>query len=192
MNARLYIQRHGTTPKNSDNVYRGLCNDPTAQLTPEGAKEIQTNAKRLKTCGIKQIFTDDLSRTLESAQLAAKILGVREIHSDQRLRPLDIGIFQGKPKQQYHDELMKYYADPTLVIPDGERVRGFTHRVLQGVDAVLEYIETTGNSALLSTHGSVADALVHLYNGVPYCYESPIAPSELMVLMCNKLWMAAR
>ncbi|HUC31068.1 MAG TPA: class I tRNA ligase family protein, partial [Candidatus Paceibacterota bacterium] len=90
--------RHGE----SENVIFKMVDsgDQNSRLTPVGKKEIAQAAKKLKAKKIDLIFSSDLLRTKESAEILSEALGV-PVHFDKRLREINLGGLSGKPVMDY-------------------------------------------------------------------------------------------
>ena len=93
---------------------------------------------RKKTCNdlIKKgvafdiIISSDFLRAKQTAKLAQKYLKVKQVLFDKRLREIDIGIFEGKRPEKYHNYfsslLEKFYKAP----PQGESLLDVKKRVM--------------------------------------------------------------
>ena len=79
--AIFHLARHGRTAGNEKDIYRGWSNEKFAQLDDAGKDDARESGIFLKGLGIDApiIITDNLDRTMESAQIIAKILGIPEV-----------------------------------------------------------------------------------------------------------------
>jgi len=121
-NAVVYILRHGQTENNRQNKFRGWIDVP---LNPTGKKEAQKAREFLADKKIKRVFCSDLGRTVETAKLA---LPSKKAEKDPLLRPWDVGVFSGKPRDEHQEELNHYIDNPEVPIPDGESLKEFSKR----------------------------------------------------------------
>jgi len=113
---------------------------------------------------------------MESAQIIAKILGIPEVISDKRLRPLDVGDFTGKSKQKYPVE--EYLNDKTKEIPGGESVGAFDRRQAKVFDDILQAIIQIGKQILVVGHGSNVSYLHNVVQkGKKVGYEGLVNPA---------------
>ena len=159
----FHLARHGRTAGNEKNIYRGWSNKEFAQLDDSGKDDAREAGIFLKGLGLEfpLIIVDDLDRTKESAQIIADILGIKDIVSDKRMRPLDVGDFTGKSKEKY--PLDEYLKDKSKKIPGGESVSTFDRRQSKVFDDILQTIIETGQPILVVGHGSNVS---YLHNAV--------------------------
>jgi broad specificity phosphatase PhoE len=95
-NNQYFILRHGESLSNIKRVISCWPEKFYYPLTFKGRKEIKEAAKKLKKRKINLIFSSDLLRTKQSAEIIAKELGIKEIFFDKRLREVNFGILNGK------------------------------------------------------------------------------------------------
>lgn len=104
---RYFILRHGETTHQIERpniVYYWPEDKPPASLTEKGRNQIQEATKNLKNQKIDLIFSSDVLRAQQTAEIVAKELNI-EVKQDQRLRDINWGIYQGKA----HQEAWAYY-----------------------------------------------------------------------------------
>jgi len=113
-----FLLRHGQTPyqQNKERIIYPWPEPSPILLTEKGRKEIERAAEELKKEKIDLVFASPLPRTRESAEIVAKELGL-DIVFDERLREIDLGIYKGKPKEQYIKEFLEkegsFYRKPS-------------------------------------------------------------------------------
>lgn len=122
-NVVVYILRHGQTIANREKRFRGWIDVP---LDATGKKEAQTAREFLADKKIKRVFCSDLGRTVETAKLA---LPSQKAEKDPLLRPWDVGVFSGKPRDENQEALNHYIDNPEKPIPDGESLKDFSKRM---------------------------------------------------------------
>ena len=96
---KYFILRHGESThqiEKPDTVYHWPEDKPPAPLTDTGRNQIKEKARYLKNKKIDLIFSSDVLRTRQTAEIVAKELGL-EVKRDVRLRDINWGIYQGKP-----------------------------------------------------------------------------------------------
>jgi isoleucyl-tRNA synthetase len=95
---KYVAMRHGE----SENVIFKIIDsgDQNSHLTPLGKEQVAAAAKILKKENIDLIFSSDLERTRESAEIIAEALGL-SVHYDKRLREINLGSLSGKPVSDY-------------------------------------------------------------------------------------------
>ena len=91
-NNTYYIIRHGLSTSNVQSYLSAWPEKKISRLTPEGKQTIKKAAQSFKKIGIDLIFTSDLHRTQQTAQIISKITGAKII-IDKGLRELNPGIF---------------------------------------------------------------------------------------------------
>ncbi len=97
MKNQYFILRHGESLKQLNNLASCWSEKTPCPLTPKGRKQVKETTKKLKKEGIDFIFSSDLLRTKQTAEIAAKELGVSKIIFDKRLREINVGTLNGKP-----------------------------------------------------------------------------------------------
>lgn len=182
------LTRHGRTVGNEKDVYRGLSNAAFAQLDENGRQDARDAAIYLKGLGMEfpVIVVDDLDRTQETARIIAEVLGIKEIITDKRLRPVDVGDYTGKSKALY--PLTEYMNDPKKRIPGGDTLNQFNKRQASVfgdiVEAIAKLRQDTGRPVmfLVIGHGSNASFLYHNVNkgGKEIGYEGMTEPGGIM------------
>ena len=90
-----YLLRHGDSERQKLHIVSSWPENIPLHLTAKGKKHIKEVAKKLKERNIDIIFSSDLLRTKETAEIVAKELGA-EIILDKRLRENDTGVHNGK------------------------------------------------------------------------------------------------
>jgi len=129
LNNIYYFLRHGEAFSNIEP--RWISSWPEikiSHLTPAGRKRIRKISKDLKKIGLNLIFSSDLARTRETAEIIAQILK-KQIHFTKKLRELDFGIFNGL----HPDVYWVYFQNPlerfTKKIPHGETLEQCSRRM---------------------------------------------------------------
>jgi isoleucyl-tRNA synthetase len=70
-------------------------------LTDRGREQVAASAESLKSAKIDMIFSSDILRTKETAEMVAKTLGISEVIFDVRLREINLGVLTGKHGADY-------------------------------------------------------------------------------------------
>lgn len=133
--SNIYLFRHGSTEDNAKNVSRGWTNHP---LSPEGKKEVEKGAEKLKGLGIKAIVTSDLKRAVQSAEIISKMIKAPIVAKIKNLRTWNVGIYTEKPRGEFPEE---YYDNPKKKIPEGESLETFTNRVLGEIREIKKFFK---------------------------------------------------
>ena len=133
-----YLVRHGETDWNRSGRIQGHTDVP---LNDNGRMEIGLLAERLAPCSFAAVYSSDLSRTSESADIIVSGLGVSAV-ADPDLREFSYGQWEGLSIREVEAQFPNAYAqlmgaeDNSFVAPGGEssaqvldRVRRFCARV---------------------------------------------------------------
>lgn len=104
LNNKYYILRHGEALSNKKDIISCWPEKGRFPLTQKGREQIKTAAKKLKNKKINLIFSSDLLRTKQSAEIASKTLKIK-IRFDRRLREYNLGIYNGKPIEEFRKKI---------------------------------------------------------------------------------------
>ena len=117
MNNTYFILRHGETSyqlKKEEIVYPWPEPSPIL-LTEKGKKQIENVAEKLESEKIDLIFSSDIPRAKETAEIISKKIRIKPIF-DPRIREIDMGIYKGKPAKEYEkdfsDRKRKFFDQP--------------------------------------------------------------------------------
>jgi broad specificity phosphatase PhoE len=87
----LLLLRHGETDWNRDGRFQGHADPP---LNAKGREQARTLAAELAGEGIELVYTSDLARARETAEIVAERLGASVV-ALRELREIDVGEWQG-------------------------------------------------------------------------------------------------
>jgi broad specificity phosphatase PhoE len=182
----FFVVRHGRTPDNKENAYRGWSNEPEASLSPEGRDDARKAALYLKSTGydFPAILSDSLSRAEETKQIVADILGIKIQKTDDRVRTIDVGDFTGKSKKDH--PLTDYMANPSKVIPGGESFNSFNKRQSLFFADVMEVVAKLKKPIIIIAHGANVAFLYNHFNntaGQKMEYEGLVNPGGVLVFV---------
>jgi len=93
---KYFALRHGDSLRNQKDITSCWPEKNYLPLTKKGEKQIKEAAKKLKKEKIDLIFSSDLLRTKQTAEIIGKELELKP-KFDKRLREVNVGIFNGKP-----------------------------------------------------------------------------------------------
>jgi broad specificity phosphatase PhoE len=163
---RVFLMRHGETIWNLEGRYQGQLD---SSLTPTGLAQSRALAARLARHTITTLYSSDLGRALQTAQIVAKSTG-RRVVTDSRLRERHLGIFQGLLKaeiqQKFPDEHRLFKsAGPDHVTPGGESARQAFERIFGCLEELAS--RHAGEPTAVITHGGVVSALLRHTVGIP-------------------------
>jgi 2,3-bisphosphoglycerate-dependent phosphoglycerate mutase len=132
----LLLVRHGETDWNAERRWQGHADVP---LNDCGREQAHALAEELASDGVDAIYTSDLSRARETADIVGARLGV-PVSVDPDLREIDVGPlegltadeartfegWQGEPIAAHSERVMQALARIAAAHPDG-RVLAVTH-----------------------------------------------------------------
>jgi len=158
----IYLMRHGADPSDR---YGGWS---TFGLTEKGREQVHKAKHDLCNKGITQIYSSDLVRAKETAEIVANALSL-EITYLPQFRDSINGLLAGMLKSE---AIVKYPGvywnalDWAETWPEGESPAQFFHRIQCAWCAFKEQVGK--NNVLLVSHGGVINIILCLENGIPY------------------------
>jgi probable phosphoglycerate mutase len=155
----LLLLRHGETAWNLSGRWQGQAAD--TPLTDLGREQARIVAGRLRAYPIRSIYSSDLLRAFETAQIVGQRL-IAPIIAVPALRESDIGAWTGLTWQ----EISERFPDEVAAMAAGQEVRrggGESYGELQArLAAAAEGIaaQHPGQTVLLVSHGAALRSLV--------------------------------
>lgn len=151
---RLLLLRHGEVANIKEWIYNGH-ND--VDLSPDGVRQYETIAEKLKDAPIKAVYSSDLLRASRGAEMIAAKHGLSVIKFPE-LRELHYGIWEGKTvshiREMYAEEVKERYADiVNYRVEGGETLVELSARVLPKIDELLQ--AHLGETMVIVAHGGV-------------------------------------
>jgi broad specificity phosphatase PhoE len=134
----LYLARHGETDDNREPIrVQGFTDTP---LNDTGRRQAAELAGRVQPLGVRSLWSSDLSRAVETAEIVGARIGLRPA-LDPRLREADRGVWEGRLFVDIEREDPERYAawrraGPQFRFPGGESLREQQERVLESLDAI--------------------------------------------------------
>ncbi len=170
---RMYLIRHGETDWNRDEICMGQMDIP---LNEQGRRQAALTAERLASEHLNIIYSSDLSRAVETAQIIAR----RQPHHPEvivrkDLRELHYGHWQGYKREDLEERFPEAFTagDPHRVDPlsfqpkGGESMRQLYERAVRAFQEILE--KHQGQTVAIVAHGGVIRHVVNyvLQQGAP-------------------------
>jgi broad specificity phosphatase PhoE len=130
----LILVRHGQTEWNREARWQGQADPP---LNARGRQQACDTASELSNQPFDALFSSDLRRALETAQIIGTELGLGVV-PDERLREINLGLWQGmladEIEAQYPKKFHRWRTEPlTVRPPEGETVTELAARVLEAI-----------------------------------------------------------
>lgn len=160
---RLILIRHGQTDWNLESRWSGHADVP---LNAHGREQARLLAESLRDVRLDAIFSSDLSRARETAEILGERQGL-DVRVDQRLREINQGAWQGMRvsdiKSQYAERFVQHYQNPLEVSPPGgETVAQVQTRVLAALDEIGQKYPR-GTVAVVFHGLAIASTLAHYW-----------------------------
>ena len=163
---KLIIIRHGETEWNLQNRAIGQLDSP---LTPKGIWQAYAIADRLRRLSFTTLYSSDLGRAAQTANIIASICGKKVIF-DSELREWNMGVFQGLTVSEMHEKFPKERQDYERIcfeytIPEGESLRQLRQRSFRVLTALAKlHLE---DNVVVVTHGTVLTVFFQEVLGLP-------------------------
>ena len=157
MALELVYETHSISSDNERGIATGWL---PGELSAEGRRLAVELGERRRSDGIACVFTSDLRRAVETAELAFEGTGI-EIRKDARLRECNYGELNGAPVGEL-DPRRRFVDEP---FPRGESYRNCVQKMRAFLDNVAR--EFDGQRVLVIAHSAQRYALRHLLEGVP-------------------------
>ena len=158
----IYLMRHGADPSDR---YGGWS---TYGLTEKGREQVHNARDKLCDKGITRIYSSDLIRAKETAEIVASALPLEIIYLPQ-FRESNNGRLAGMLKSEAVKKYPGVYWNAlgwTEAWPEGESPKQFFDRIR---DAWYEFKKQVGgDNVLLVSHGGVMNIILCLENDIPY------------------------
>ena len=130
----LMLVRHGETEWNVQRRYQGQSDVPLSEL---GKRQAELVAERLTDQEIDVVYSSDLKRAWDTAQVIADKIGL-DVSSESRLRELKFGILEGltfDEAQEKHPEMIDAWLENFNNTPEGgETIDLFNARIVSLLD----------------------------------------------------------
>lgn len=191
--ALLHLVRHGQSEWNLAGRVQGQ--SPLAgSLTAAGRDQALRTARALKRehPGAEAIFSSDLARAVETAEIIGGELGLPVVGTDPELREHLLGTLEGRFFSEVLDEgtvedlIDGLWRNPDRHAPDGESVTDLYVRVHAALGRYA--VEHSGRELILVAHGGVvrvATAPGDPREGNPIP-RRPVANAEMATLSWSK------
>jgi broad specificity phosphatase PhoE len=155
---RVIFIRPGETDWNRDNRWQGWVASP---LNEHGRQQALALAKYIRNIGVSALYTSDLVRAVQTAEILTERLGYTPI-PDSRWRERDIGKWQGMTQDEmrtwYMDEYQKLQDDvENFRVPGGESRADVRKRVCEAFEDVLK--DDKGSTVGVITHTTATHLL---------------------------------
>jgi len=160
----LILVRHGQTVWNREERWQGQKDSP---LTALGQEQAARMAERLASLKIGALYSSDLGRARQTAEIIAGRLGL-SVTLREDLRERSYGVLEGKTNREAAASegswFLTWNADHLRQSPPaGETEQVLRERVVEALDEIAD--AHPGETVVVSTHGGpIKSTLFHLFS----------------------------
>lgn len=159
----IYIVRHGETYWNLTNRMQGQTN---ILLNETGRQQAENAANEISQLNIDKIYSSDLLRAKETAEIINKKINVTIIF-DKRLREINYGDLEGKYRKDLSPDFWnEFRADPKKF--NAETPEELYNRIC----SLLNELPDTNKNILFVTHGGAMRMISYIENNNKFDYEN--------------------
>ncbi len=157
---RVLLVRHGETVWNQENRWQGQADTPLSETGYDQARQL---AHRLQNeeRPIRAIYTSDLSRARDTADILGQVLGVTPLFQ-AAWREMDIGTWSGLTTSEvatrHAEEWARLRQGEDLPRGGGETFAQFQGRLLQSSQRLVR--DHRGEQIIVVTHGGAVRAFL--------------------------------
>ncbi len=156
MSIEIVFETHSTSVDNERGIATGWLQ---GRLSETGKRQASELGKRRRADNLVAVFTSDLGRAMETAEIAFGGSGI-PIHEDWRLRECNYGALNGEAVSRLESERARHIDEP---FPSGESYRQVVHRVGEFLHDLFPTFD--GARILIIGHAATRWALDHLLRG---------------------------
>lgn len=182
---RFFIVRHGQSEGNAKKIFQGRLDLPLDEIGRAQAREL---GDWLAAEGVGTIFSSNLARAKETAQIAARVCGVEPIF-DERFVELDTGIFTGlsfeQSRERYPDIFADFQGRSWEAVPGAETAEALYNRAMVAWGVLRASASDGDRNVACVSHGGFIQWLVRATFGgrswMPLLTTSNCGVFELLV-----------
>ncbi|MDP3764445.1 MAG: class I tRNA ligase family protein [bacterium] len=182
----LILMRHGEAESNAKGICSAYPEKILNPLTEKGRKQAEASAQNIKKLlaanKVSAIYSSDLLRARETAQILADELKIKEVIFDERLREINTGEFNGGPFLEYEKYFNSFKDKFIRPAPAGESWLDVAKRVREFMMDVSR--EHAGKKVVVVSHMDPL-FLMQLSNGIygedetKLLYQNAVKDSKL-------------
>ena len=154
---KIYLFRHGETYYNKEKVFTGW---KDSKLTPEGVKNAETVAEKLKNKKFQIAFQSHLTRSKQTLKIVLKYHPeCKRVITDDRIIERSYGDLQGKTHKEFIEKYGKrlyniYHRSYSVPPPNGESIKMVEKRVLSFIHDLIDFMRRKKVNVAISAHGN--------------------------------------
>jgi broad specificity phosphatase PhoE len=164
MTTTILLIRHGQTDWNVARRWQGHWDEPLNRL---GLAQAHALARRLATWPIRAIYSSDLARAAQTADILGRALDLEPIY-DAAWRERHVGDFQGLTSEEAQAQFPHIWAEMARGIvnpPNGEHVLELHTRVTAAFERLVTGHE--GQVIAVISHGGALGSVISHVLGIP-------------------------
>jgi len=161
---KILLMRHGAAGNQLRDVLSCYPEKFHNPLTSEGKRVVEASAKELKDEGIDMIFSSDLLRARQTAQIVHQKTGA-PVRLDQRLREHNGGIFNGQHDSKFWGWLEARHDIYRTRLPQGESLQSFYNRALAFIREIMTDRRYQDKTILVVSHGFILATIEGIIGG---------------------------
>ena len=156
---KIYLIRHGESQWNTLKKIQGQKDIP---LTNKGREQAALAGKKLSEMNIDVIYSSDLKRASETANIIGKIIGIEPIYN-KNLREINFGIWEGlsndSMNHKYREEVYLWRKEPEkLNIQGAENLYQVQKRTMNFLNPILT--NEKDENILIVSHGVTLKTII--------------------------------
>ena len=162
---KLILVRHGETDWNAQGRCQGFSD---MELSDRGKDQVELLALSLKDEPLDAVYSSDLKRAVETAEVIAGYHGV-SVETDKNLREMNQGELEGLTfvdiRERYAELLSDWTASPEKVrIPDGESLKEVQERAWGSIQGI--YKSHLDETVVVVSHNLTIITLLCKFMGI--------------------------
>lgn len=164
---KIILVRHAESEMNKLGMHQGQLHD--GELSPEGIEQAELLSNSLKSEFITEVYSSDMKRTLQTANILAQRLGGKKVNADKRLREFTMGEFDNFHetrdllfKEFYDKEILKGKSKYEIRPPGGENIWDFIERI----KSFIEDVKDKDGTILIVSHGGTNEVFINILQGL--------------------------
>ena len=164
----ILLIRHGQTEWNTEGRFQGQLD---SNLSALGKTQASALASSLASSPVTQIYSSDLGRALNTAQLI-RGKGTPDVQTDPRLRERAMGVFEGNTRTEIEEQFSQAWKRYKSLAPDYE-IEGGGESILdveRRARAFLEEVVTRhrGQTVACVSHGGLIRIVLKSILEIPF------------------------
>lgn len=185
--ARLILVRHGETEWNRLSRYQGQTD---IELNETGIRQAHRAAERLARERVNAIYSSDLKRARQTAEIIAAKHEVGAVHESSLLREMHFGDFEGLTFDQIEERFQLIFSaspswrsrGPHVRAPNGESIADLAERLQRFWEELAKH--GPEETLLIVAHGGPIQVLIcHLLGiGLEHWWQIRLSGASISIL----------